>query len=92
MAKVTNLPERDGGQRLTVRQRKILEFIRDTVERRGYPPSIREIGDAVGLASVSSVSRGSRPSARNRRAISRVGPTVVSRREPRIAAFVGKCV
>ena len=56
MAKVTNLPERDGGQRLTVRQRKILEFIRDTVERRGYPPSIREIGDAVGLASVSSVS------------------------------------
>ncbi|AKT51589.1 transcriptional repressor LexA [Arsenicicoccus sp. oral taxon 190] len=56
MAKVTTLPDRDGRDGLTARQRKILEFIRNTVERRGYPPSIREIGDAVGLASVSSVS------------------------------------
>jgi repressor LexA len=40
---------------LTLRQRRILEMIRDTVERRGYPPSIREMGDAVGLASSSSV-------------------------------------
>ena len=30
-------------------------MIRETVERRGYPPSIREMGDAVGLASSSSV-------------------------------------
>jgi repressor LexA len=30
-------------------------MIKDTVERRGYPPSIREMGDAVGLASSSSV-------------------------------------
>jgi repressor LexA len=40
---------------LTPRQRKILDFIRDTVERRGYPPTVREIGEAVGLVSPSSV-------------------------------------
>ena len=40
---------------LTLRQHRILEMIQDTVERRGYPPSIREMGDAVGLASSSSV-------------------------------------
>lgn len=41
---------------LTPRQRKVLEVIRDSVERRGYPPTVREIGEAVGLASTSSVS------------------------------------
>lgn len=41
---------------LTPRQRRILEVIREQVERRGYPPSMREIGDAVGLTSTSSVS------------------------------------
>jgi repressor LexA len=40
---------------LTQRQRKILEFIRGAVERNGYPPSVREIGEAVGLVSPSSV-------------------------------------
>ncbi|CAN5527113.1 transcriptional repressor LexA [soil metagenome] len=40
---------------LTERQRKILEVIRASVTTRGYPPSIREIGDAVGLTSTSSV-------------------------------------
>ena len=40
---------------LTARQRRILEFIRDWVERYGYPPSVREIGEAVGLTSTSSV-------------------------------------
>lgn len=40
---------------LTPRQRRILEVIRDSVERRGYPPSVREIGEAVGLTSTSSV-------------------------------------
>ena len=40
---------------LTPRQRKVLEVIRDSVERRGYPPSVREIGEAVGLTSTSSV-------------------------------------
>ena len=41
---------------LTWRQRKILRVIRDSVRDRGYPPSMREIGDAVGLTSISSVS------------------------------------
>lgn len=40
---------------LTPRQRRILEMIRETVSRRGYPPSVREIGEAVGLTSSSSV-------------------------------------
>lgn len=40
---------------LTPRQRKVLEVIRDAVERRGYPPSMREIGQAAGLSSPSSV-------------------------------------
>jgi repressor LexA len=40
---------------LTQRQRRVLEVIRDAVERRGYPPSVREIGEAVGLVSTSSV-------------------------------------
>ncbi len=43
------------GADLTVRQRKVLEVIRTSVHERGYPPSIREIGDAVGLTSTSSV-------------------------------------
>jgi repressor LexA len=47
-------PPADGGG-LTPRQRKVLEVIRDWVERFGYPPSVREIGDAVGLTSTSSV-------------------------------------
>jgi repressor LexA len=40
---------------LTARQRKVLEVIRASVQRRGYPPSMREIGEAVGLTSTSSV-------------------------------------
>ncbi|MFT4201976.1 transcriptional repressor LexA [Gordonia sp. (in: high G+C Gram-positive bacteria)] len=40
---------------LTQRQRDVLEVIRKSVRERGYPPSIREIGDAVGLVSTSSV-------------------------------------
>ncbi len=41
---------------LTPRQRRVLEVIRDSVQRRGYPPSMREIGEEVGLTSTSSVS------------------------------------
>jgi repressor LexA len=41
---------------LTPRQRKILQVIRDSVREHGHPPSMREIGEAVGLASPSSVS------------------------------------
>lgn len=40
---------------LTARQTKVLETIRDAVALRGYPPSMREIGQAVGLTSTSSV-------------------------------------
>jgi repressor LexA len=40
---------------LSQRQRKILGVIKEAVTDRGYPPSIREIGEAVGLTSTSSV-------------------------------------
>ena len=40
---------------LTARQRQVLEFIDAEVRRRGYPPSVREIGQAVGLSSSSTV-------------------------------------
>jgi repressor LexA len=40
---------------LTARQRRILDFIAETVQKRGYPPTVREIGEAVGLTSSSSV-------------------------------------
>jgi repressor LexA len=57
-ARVHPFPEpadADASPGLTPRQRKVLEVIRDHVERHGYPPSVREIGDAVGLTSTSSV-------------------------------------
>ena len=40
---------------LSDKQLAILEVIQRSVQSRGYPPSMREIGDAVGLASLSSV-------------------------------------
>ena len=40
---------------LTERQRQVLEFIDAQVRARGYPPSVREIGEAVGLSSSSTV-------------------------------------
>ena len=42
-------------EKLTERQQRILDFIAQTRDERGYPPSVREIGDAVGLHSPSSV-------------------------------------
>jgi repressor LexA len=54
MAPVHEMPEREGDG-LTVRQRRVLEVIRNSVDRRGYPPSLREIGEDVGLTSPSSV-------------------------------------
>ena len=48
----TALPTRPG---LTPRQKRILTHIKDSMERVGYPPSMREIGEAVGLTSSSSV-------------------------------------
>ena len=40
---------------LTPRQRQILEFVDEEARHRGYPPSVREIGKAVGLTSTSTV-------------------------------------
>ena len=40
---------------LTARQREILDFIEQQINERGYPPSVREIGEAVGLTSPSTV-------------------------------------
>jgi repressor LexA len=40
---------------LTPRQTKVLATIKEAIEKRGYPPSMREIGEAVGLTSSSSV-------------------------------------
>ncbi|CAM3447541.1 MULTISPECIES: transcriptional repressor LexA [Saccharibacillus] len=41
--------------KISIRQQAILEFIRTEVKSKGYPPSVREIGEAVGLASSSTV-------------------------------------
>ena len=41
--------------KLSKRQQDILDFIKDEVRLKGYPPSVREIGEAVGLASSSTV-------------------------------------
>jgi len=56
VAPVSELPDGPPDEiGLTPRQRAILAVIRDTVESRGYPPSVREIGEGVGLTSPSSV-------------------------------------
>jgi len=44
-------PKRD----LTDRQRQILDFIKAEVRRKGFPPTVRDIGEAVGLSSSSTV-------------------------------------
>ncbi|MCB2413743.1 transcriptional repressor LexA [Demequina sp. TTPB684] len=52
-ATIHEFPMPGGG--VTDRQRRILEAIKESVANRGYPPSMREIGEAVGLNSSSSV-------------------------------------
>ena len=52
---VHELSERETPETLTVRQRRVLEVIRTAIDDRGYPPSMREIGDRSGLSSPSSV-------------------------------------
>jgi repressor LexA len=49
-------PGGPGDPGLTPQRRKIIQVIEDSLQSRGYPPSLREIGQAVGLASTSSVS------------------------------------
>ena len=41
--------------KVSERRRRILQFIKDEVDEKGYPPSVREIGEAVGLKSSSTV-------------------------------------
>ncbi|MHB1784828.1 MAG: LexA family protein, partial [Acidimicrobiales bacterium] len=43
------------GGPVTGKRREILDFIAQALRERGYPPSVREIGEAVGLASSSTV-------------------------------------
>jgi repressor LexA len=45
----------EGGPVLTERQRQILDFLSTYIDAHGYPPTVREIGEAVGLASPSTV-------------------------------------
>ncbi len=57
-ADVVEMPQESaaaGDRRLTPRQRLVLETIEHAVYTNGYPPSMREIGEAAGLASLSSV-------------------------------------
>src|SRR5438067_12815540 len=54
MANIRSFPHQ-GGLLLTGRQQEIWDFLVDYVDRHGYPPTVREIGDAVGLASPSTV-------------------------------------
>ncbi len=48
-------PTNPADQHLTPRRRKVLQAIEDSVRRNGYAPSMREIGEAAGLASASAV-------------------------------------
>jgi repressor LexA len=54
---LANKEDKRGGLmvNLSKRQLQILEFIKEEVKQKGYPPSVREIGEAVGLASSSTV-------------------------------------
>lgn len=54
-AGVRQMPQRRKERPLTWRQHKVLNVIRSSIDTRGYPPSLREIGQAVGLTSPSSV-------------------------------------
>jgi repressor LexA len=55
MGDIRALPGEEEPAELSGRQRRVLEVIRNAVDQRGYPPSLREIGEAVGLTSPSSV-------------------------------------
>lgn len=55
VAAIGNANPDELGEKLSARQRRILDFIRAWVEKHGYPPSVREIGEGVQLVSPSSV-------------------------------------
>lgn len=46
---------RNNPNELTTREKAILEFIRQKIQKSGFPPTVREIGEAVGLRSTSTV-------------------------------------
>ena len=78
-------------RKLSERQRNILVYIRDYLEERGYPPSIREIGDRVGISSTSVVDYNLRALERDGyirrdREVSRGLELVGDQRSPREAA------
>src|SRR5215217_6256071 len=50
-----NVSESGGGAMLTQRQQEIWDFLVEYVDAHGYPPTVREIGERVGLASPSTV-------------------------------------
>ena len=55
-SRITELPDGPVDENgLTPRQTKILQAIKSAMEIKGYPPSMREIGEAAGLSSPSSV-------------------------------------
>src|SRR4029453_10091417 len=61
----------EGGKMVTERQRAILDYLRGFVDEHGYPPTVREIGEAVGLRSPPTA-----PAARRARAgVRRRAPT-----------------
>ncbi len=55
MARRTSEGDSGSAPRLTERQRRIVDVIQQSLAERSYPPSMREIGDSCGLASLSSV-------------------------------------
>ena len=79
-------------QKLTAMQQKIYDYIADAIRTQGYPPSVREIGEAVGLKSPSTVHFHMKhleelgyisKSGRKGRALTLVGPVVSAAPEPR---------
>lgn len=52
---MTDMTGPDGTAPLSDRQQQVLDFIQAKVNQRGYPPSVREIGEAIGLSSPSTV-------------------------------------
>lgn len=68
---------------LTPRQQEVLATIMELTERRGYPPTIREIGAVVGMASPSSVHH-------HVRALEQAGLLSRSRGRPRVRTIEGR--
>jgi repressor LexA len=50
-----HVPGSDDKEPLTDRQRAVLSFISESIERRGYPPTLREIGEHMGIRSTNGV-------------------------------------